>query len=135
LLYLFLYKEAYPRSTVASNVLGIVYRDMGRTEEALREFQRAIDLAVVPAAPDLANASQALMIMAVSRRPKKYLTNGGRKDPELISNGTALPNRLFRERCATMERLAREAPADDMLWLGYNSGSHSFAATSANSVR
>src|SRR5258707_5030682 len=60
---LVLYKQAYPRSTVASNLLGVVYLRMGRMEEALREFQRAIDLAVVPAAPDLANASRTLMIM------------------------------------------------------------------------
>jgi len=73
-------KEAIHDSTVASNVLGIVYRDM-ENGKALREFQRAIDLPVVPAAPDLANASQALMIMGRFEEAKKYLTNGGRKDP------------------------------------------------------
>src|SRR5882762_2387904 len=70
---LVLYKQAYPRSTVASNVLGLAYQYMGRTEEALREFQRAINLAVVPAAPDLANASRTLMIMGRFEEAKKIL--------------------------------------------------------------
>src|SRR5882672_717399 len=53
---LVLYKQAYPRSTIAHNVLGVVYSDMGRTEEALREFLWAINHARVPAAPDSSNA-------------------------------------------------------------------------------
>src|SRR6267378_6792002 len=70
---LVLYKQAYPRSTVAFNLLGIVYLRMGRTEEALREFQRAINLAVVPAGPDSSNASQARMIMGRFEEAKKIL--------------------------------------------------------------
>jgi len=33
---LVLYKQAYPRSTIAPSVLGVVYRQMGRTEELYR---------------------------------------------------------------------------------------------------
>lgn len=35
---LVLYKEAYPRSAVAFNLLGIAYAQLGRTEDALQEF-------------------------------------------------------------------------------------------------
>jgi DNA-binding winged helix-turn-helix (wHTH) protein/tetratricopeptide (TPR) repeat protein len=116
---LVLYKEAYPRSTVASNVLGLAYQYMGRTEEALREFQRAIDLAVVPAATDLANASQALMIMGRFEEAKKILDQWRQKGS---LNSFQMEQRyriaFFENDAATMERLAREAPADDMHWLG-----------------
>jgi DNA-binding winged helix-turn-helix (wHTH) protein/tetratricopeptide (TPR) repeat protein len=116
---LVLYKEAYPRSTVASNVLGLAFQYMGRTEEALREFQRAIDLAVVPAATDLANASQALMIMGRFEEAKKILDQWRQKGS---LNSFQMEQRyriaFFENDAATMERLAREAPADDMLWLG-----------------
>ena len=36
---LVLYKQAYPRSVDAVNLLGIAYAKMGRTEEALQEVQ------------------------------------------------------------------------------------------------
>jgi len=88
---------------------------MGRTEEALREFQRAIDLAVVPAAPDLANASRTLMIMGRFEEAKKILDEWRQKgslSPDQIAQ--RYRNRLFENDAATMERLAREAPADDM---------------------
>src|SRR5882724_2358860 len=114
---LVLYKQAYPRSTVASNLLGIVYRDMGRTEEALREFQRAINLAVVPAAPDSSNASQALMIMSRFEEAKKILDEWRQKG-SLSSFQMEQRYRIafFENDAATMERLAREIPADDTLW-------------------
>jgi DNA-binding winged helix-turn-helix (wHTH) protein/tetratricopeptide (TPR) repeat protein len=116
---LVLYKQAYPRSTVASNLLGLVYLRMGRTEEALREFQRAIDLAVVPAAPDQSNASQALMILGRFEEAKKILDQWWQKGP-LSSFQMQQRYRIafFENDAATMERLAREAPADDMRWLG-----------------
>jgi eukaryotic-like serine/threonine-protein kinase len=116
---LVLYKQAYPRSTVASNLLGIVYRDMGRTEEALREFQRAINLAVVPAAPDETNASETLMILGRFEEAKKMLDQWRQKG-SLSSSQMGLRYRIafFENDAATMERLAREAPADDMHWLG-----------------
>jgi eukaryotic-like serine/threonine-protein kinase len=115
---LVLYKQAYPRSTVASNVLGVVYLRMGRTEEALREFQRAIDLAVVPAAPDLANASRTLMIMGRFEEAKKILDQW---QPKGSLSSFQIEQRyriaFFENDATTMERLAREIPADDMLWL------------------
>jgi eukaryotic-like serine/threonine-protein kinase len=116
---LVLYKQAYPRSTVAFNLLGIVYLRMGRTEEALREFQRAINLAVVPAAPDSSNASQALMIMGRFEEAKKILDEWRQKGP-LSSFQMEQRYRIafFENDAATMKRLAREIPADDTLWLG-----------------
>jgi DNA-binding winged helix-turn-helix (wHTH) protein/tetratricopeptide (TPR) repeat protein len=116
---LVLYKQAYPRSTVASNLLGLVYVRMGRTEEALREFQRAIDLAVVPAAPDLANASRTLMIMGRFGEAKKILDEWWQKgflSPDQIAQRYRIA--FFENDAATMKRLAREIPADDTLWLG-----------------
>jgi eukaryotic-like serine/threonine-protein kinase len=116
---LVLYKQAYPRSTVASNLLGIVYRDMGRTEEALREFQRAINLAVVPAAPDHSNAVEALMILGRCEEAKKMLDQWRQKGA-LGSYQSRQRYRIafFENDSATMERLAREIPADDLRWLG-----------------
>jgi eukaryotic-like serine/threonine-protein kinase len=117
---LVLYKQAYPRSTVAFNLLGIVYLRMGRTEEALREFHSAINLAVVPAAPDSSNASQALMIMGRFEEAKKILDEWRQKG-SLSSFQMEQRYRIafFENDAATMERLAREAPADDMQWLGF----------------
>ena len=116
---LVLYKQAYPRSTVASNLLGLVYLRMGRTEEALREFQRAINLAVVPAAPDQSNASQALMILGRFEEAKKILDEWRQKGP-LSSFQMEHRYRIafFENDAATMEQLAHEIPADDMRWLG-----------------
>src|SRR5467141_3973762 len=116
---LVLYKQAYPRSTVASNLLGIVYLRMGRTKEALREFQRAIDLAVVPAATDQSNASEALMILGRFGEAKKILDQWWQKGS---LNSFQMEKRyriaFFENDAATMGRLARETPADDMRWLG-----------------
>jgi DNA-binding winged helix-turn-helix (wHTH) protein/Flp pilus assembly protein TadD len=40
---LVLYKQVYPRSAFASNLLGIAYAQHGKTEESLQEFYWAID--------------------------------------------------------------------------------------------
>jgi len=116
---LVLYKQAYPRSTVASNLLGVVYLRMGRTKEALRQFQRAIDLAVVPAATDQSNASEALMILGRFGEAKKILDQWWQKGS---LNSFQMEKRyriaFFENDAATMGRLARETPADDMRWLG-----------------
>src|SRR6266436_3695731 len=116
---LVLYKQAYPRSTIAHNVLGVVYSDMGRTEEALREFLWAINHARVPAAPDSSNASRTLMIMGRFGEAKKILDEWWQKG-SLNSFQTATRYRIafIENDAATMERLAREIPADDTLWLG-----------------
>src|SRR6266403_2236575 len=116
---LVLYKQAYPRSTIAHNVLGVAYWHMGRTEEALREFDWAINHSRVPAAPDSSNASRALMIMGRFEEAKKILDQWRQKG-SLISSQMEQRYRIafFENDAATMERLAREVPADDMLWLG-----------------
>jgi len=113
---LVLYRQAYPRSTVASNVLGGAYRDMGRTEEALREFQRAINLAVVPAAADETNASETLMILGRFEEAKKILDQWRQKGA--LGSNQRYRLAFFENDAATMERLAREIPADDLRWLG-----------------
>ena len=116
---LVLYKQAYPRSTIAHNVLGVVYSDMGRTEEALREFLWAINHARVPAAPDSSNASRALMILGRVEEAKKILDQWRQKLP-LTSRQMQQRYQIafFENDAATMERLAREIPADDTRWLG-----------------
>ncbi len=58
-----LYKQAYPRSVSAYNLLGIAYAKLGRTEEALQEFNWAINNSPVPSAAAYSNASQALMML------------------------------------------------------------------------
>src|SRR6266404_4610627 len=82
---LVLYRQAYPRSTIAHNVLGVAYWHMGRTEEALREFDWAINHSRVPAAPDSSNASRALMIMGRFEEAKKILDQWRQKG-SLISS-------------------------------------------------
>ena len=70
---LVLYKEAYPRSAAAFNLLGIAYAQLGRTEDALQEFYWAIEHSPVPSAQHYANASQALMILGRFDDAKKIL--------------------------------------------------------------
>src|SRR6266849_3521293 len=70
---LVLYKQAYPRSVFASNLLGIAYAHMGRMEEALQDFNWAMDHSPVPSAQYYGNASQALMILGRFDEAKKLL--------------------------------------------------------------
>jgi tetratricopeptide (TPR) repeat protein len=115
---LVLYKQAYPRSVFASNLLGIAYAQLGKTEEALQEFNWAMDHSPVPSAQQYSNAGQALMILGRFDEAKKLLDQWRQK-------GSLNPfQRAFRYRiaflqndAATMERLARETPADDIPWL------------------
>ncbi|MGC2526255.1 MAG: winged helix-turn-helix domain-containing protein [Candidatus Acidiferrum sp.] len=58
-----LYRQIYPRSVDAANLLGINYAIMGKTQDALHEFQWAIDHSPVPSAQYNSNTSQALMIL------------------------------------------------------------------------
>jgi tetratricopeptide (TPR) repeat protein len=89
---------------------------MGRTEEALREFQRAINLAVVPAAADETNASETLMILGRFEEAKKILDQWRQKGA--LGSNQRYRLAFFENDAATMERLAREIPADDLRWLG-----------------
>jgi eukaryotic-like serine/threonine-protein kinase len=115
---LVLYKQAYPRSVFASNLLGIAYAQLGRTEEALQEFYWAIDHSPVPSAQHYSNASQALIFMGRFDEAKKILDQWRQKGA-LTPIQTAMRYRIafFENDAATMERLARETPQDDWSWL------------------
>jgi DNA-binding winged helix-turn-helix (wHTH) protein/tetratricopeptide (TPR) repeat protein len=115
---LVLYKQAYPRSAVAFNLLGIAYAQLGRTEEALQEFYLAIDHSPVPSAQHYSNASQALMILGRFDEAKRILDQWRQKGT-LNSFQTATRYRIafIENDAASMERLARETPVDDLSWL------------------
>lgn len=115
---LVLYKQAYPRSVSAYNLSGRAYALLGRMEEALQEFNWAIEHSPVPSAQSYSSASQALMILGRFDEAKKLLDQWQQKGS---LNSVQRANRYriaFREKDpATMERLAREAQADDIPWL------------------
>jgi len=115
---LVLYKEAYPRSVFAYNLLGITYALQGRPEDALQEFNWAIDHSPVPSSSTYSNASQALLILGRFDDAKKMLDKWGQKG-SLTPFQVVLRYRIafFEKDAATMERLARETPADDIAWL------------------
>jgi tetratricopeptide (TPR) repeat protein len=115
---LVLYQQAYPRSVNAANLLGINYSERGRTEEALQEFNWAIDHSPVPAVYYYANASQALMNLGRLDDAKKLLDQWQQKG-SLFSYQIDMRYRIafFENDTATMERLARETPVDDIGWL------------------
>jgi tetratricopeptide (TPR) repeat protein/DNA-binding winged helix-turn-helix (wHTH) protein len=115
---LVLYKQAYPRSAFAFNLLGITYAQLGRTQEALQEFYWAIDHSPVPSAQHYANASEALIILGRFDEAKKILDQwqqkGSLTPPQVVKRYRIA---FFENDAATMERLARETPADDVPWL------------------
>lgn len=115
-----LYKQAYPRSTIAPNVLGVAYSKMGRTEEALQEFQWAVSHARVPSATDWSNASRALMTLDRFEEAKKLLDEWRQQRGLLNSSQVEQRYRLafFEKDTATMEQLTREIPGDDLFWRG-----------------
>ena len=115
---LVLYQQAYPRSAVAFNLLGIAYAQLGRTEEALQEFYWAIDHSPVPSAQHYSNATQALMILGRFDEAKKLLDQWQQKgslNPFQITFRYRIA--FFENDAATMERLTHETPGDDMSWL------------------
>ena len=115
---LVLYKQAYPRSTFAYHLLGIAYAQLGRIEEAQQEFYWAIDHSPVPSAQHYSNAGKALMILDRFGEAKRILDQWRQKG-SLSPSQTMLRYRiaLFENDIATMERLARETPGDDVTWL------------------
>src|ERR1700735_2690740 len=117
---LLLYKEAYPRSVSAYNLLGIAYAQQGRTEEALQNFNWAIAHSPVPSAQHYSNASQALMILGRFDEAKKMLDEWRQKG-SLTPFQREMRYRIafIEQDAATMDRLAREAPADDVSWLRF----------------
>ena len=116
---LVLYQQAYPRSVNAANLLGINYLERGRAEEGLKEFNWAIEHSPVPAVYYYSNASQALMNLGRLDDAKKLLDQWAQKG-SLFSYQIDMRYRIafFENDTATMERLARESPADDIGWLG-----------------
>jgi DNA-binding winged helix-turn-helix (wHTH) protein/tetratricopeptide (TPR) repeat protein len=115
---LVLYKQAYPRSEAAYNLSGRAYALLGRMEEALQEFSWAMDHSPVPSASHYSNASQALMILGRFDEAKKLLDQWRQKgslNPLQRANRYRIA--FLENDAATMERLARETPADDVIWL------------------
>lgn len=115
---LYLYKQAYPRSVNAANLLGIYYEERGKSEEALQQFNWAIEHSPVPAVYYYANASQALMNLGRFDDAKKLIDEWAQKG-SLFSYQIDMRYRIafFENDTATMDRLAREASADDDGWL------------------
>lgn len=115
---LVLYQQAYPRSVSAANLLGINYALLGRTEAALQEFNWVIEHSPVPSAYSYANASQTLMTLGRFAEAKQLLDKWQQKG-SLFSYQIDMRYRIafFENDGATMERLARETPADDIGWL------------------
>jgi DNA-binding winged helix-turn-helix (wHTH) protein/tetratricopeptide (TPR) repeat protein len=115
---LVLYKQAYPRSVFAFNAMGIANAQLGRMEEALQEFYWAMDHSPVPSAQHYSNASQALMILGRFDEAKRILDQWRQKG-SLTPFQMTLRYRIafFENDAATMERLTRETPGDDISWL------------------
>jgi len=115
---LVLYRQAYPRSVFASNLLGIAYAQLGRTEEALQEFYWAIDHSPVPSAQHYSNASGALMILGRFDEAKKILDQWRQKGSLTpIQTATRYRIAFIENDATTMEQLAHETPVDDTSWL------------------
>ena len=117
---LVLYTQAYPRSTIAHNVLGAAYLPMGRKEEALQEFQRALAVSRVPAVTDSGNATYTLVTLGQFGEAKKILDQWQQQRGSLGTSQMVQRYQIafFENDIATMERLAREAPVDTF-WLRF----------------
>jgi eukaryotic-like serine/threonine-protein kinase len=115
---LLLYEQAYPRSVVALNLLGIAYAQMGRVEDSLQQFYSAIDRSPAPSAQHYSNASQALMILGRFGEAKSLLEQWQQKG-SLTPIQVMLRYRVaFIENDAqTMERLASETAGNDTSWI------------------
>jgi eukaryotic-like serine/threonine-protein kinase len=113
-----LYRQIYPRSVDAANLLGIAYAQMGRTQEALQEFQWAIAHSPVPSAQHNSNASQALIILGRLDAAKKLLDQW-RQQGSLTPLQLMLRDRIafIEHDTATMDRLARETSGEDASWV------------------
>lgn len=113
-----LYRQIYPRSVNAANLLGIAYAQMGRTQEALQEFQWAIAHSPVPSAQHNSNASQALIILGRFDDAKRLLD-------QWHQQGSLTPFQLklryriafIEHDTATMDRLTHETSGEDEPWV------------------
>lgn len=115
---LLLYRQIYPRSVDAANLLGINYATMGKTEEALQQFRWAIAHSPVPSAQHYSNAAQALIILGRFGDAKKLLDQW-RLQGSLTPFQLMLRYRIafIEHDTATMNRLAREASSEDKPWV------------------
>jgi eukaryotic-like serine/threonine-protein kinase len=113
-----LYEQEYPRSVSAANRLGITYAMLGKKEEAFQKFKWAIDHSPEPAAHNYSNASQALMVMDRLDEARQLLDQWWQKG-SLAPFQRDMRYRIafFENDTATMDRIARETPADDITWL------------------
>jgi DNA-binding winged helix-turn-helix (wHTH) protein/tetratricopeptide (TPR) repeat protein len=116
-----LYRQVYPRSVDAANLLGIAYAQMGRTQEALQEFQWAIAHSPVPSAQHNSNASQALMILGRIDEAKTMLDQW-RQQGSLTPFQLKLRYRIafIEHDTATMDRLTRGTSGEDAPWVDLN---------------
>jgi len=115
---LVLYQQEYPRSVVAANRLAIAYVKLGRQEEALEKFQWAMNHSPVFSAHYYSNAAQMFLVLDRFDEAKKLLDEWSQKG-SLSPFQREMRYRIayFENDTATMERLAREIPADDVRWL------------------
>jgi DNA-binding winged helix-turn-helix (wHTH) protein/tetratricopeptide (TPR) repeat protein len=113
-----LYRQIYPRSVDAANLLGIYYAVMGKTEEALKEFRWVIAHSPVPSAAYYSNASQALIILGRFDDAKKLLDQW-RQQGSLTPLQLMLGYRIaFSEHdTATMDRIAGETSGEYKPWV------------------
>jgi DNA-binding winged helix-turn-helix (wHTH) protein/tetratricopeptide (TPR) repeat protein len=113
-----LYRQIYPRSVDAANLLGINYAMMGKTEEALQEFKWAIAHSHVPSSTYNSNASQALIILGRFDDAKKLLDQW-RQQGSLTPFQLMLRYRIafIEHDTATMDRLAGETSGEDVPWV------------------
>ena len=115
---LVLYKQTYPRIALAHNLLGRDYALQGRIEEALQEFYWAMDDSPVASASLYGNASQALMILGRFDEAKKLFEQWRQKgSPTSLQVQVRYRIAFIENDTPTMERLARETPANDAMWL------------------
>lgn len=113
-----LYRQIYPRSMDAANLLGINYASMGKTEEALQEFQWAIAHSPVPSAQYYSNAAQALIILGRLDDAKKLLDRW-REQGSFSPFQLAMRYRIafIEHDAATMDRLSHETSGEDEPWV------------------
>ena len=113
-----LYRQIYPRSVDGANLLGINYASMGKTEEALQEFQWAIAHSPVPSAQYYSNAAQALIILGRFDDAKKLLDQW-RQQGSLSPFQLTMRYRIafIGHDAATMDRLTSETSGEDEPWV------------------
>ena len=115
---LVLYQQAYPRSVNAADLLGINYEERGKMEEALQEFDWAIEHSAVPSVYYYTNKSQVLLSMGRFDDAKKVIEQWQQKGSLFSYQIDMLYRIAFLENdTAAMERVAGEFPADDTGWL------------------